>query len=37
VKKKNLPNLSFEEVALKLLGPEPLKPAPNEKQFEKQC
>jgi len=31
------PDLSFEEVALKLLGSEPFKPTPNGKQFEKEC
>jgi hypothetical protein len=34
---EDYPDLSFEEVALKLLGPEPFKPTPNGKQFEKQC
>jgi len=31
------PDLSFEEVALKLLGSEPFKPTPNGKEFEKEC
>jgi hypothetical protein len=31
------PDLSFEEVALKLLGSEPFQPTPNGKQFEKEC
>jgi hypothetical protein len=31
---EDYPDLSFEEVALKLLGPEPFKPTPNGKQFE---
>ena len=34
---EDYPDLSFEEVALKLLGPEPFKPTPNGKQFEKEC
>jgi hypothetical protein len=31
------PDLSFEEVARKLLGPEPFKATPSGKQFEKEC
>ena len=34
---EDYPDLSFEEVALKLLGSEPFKPTPNGKQFEKEC
>jgi hypothetical protein len=31
------PALSFEEVARKLLGPEPFKATASGKQFEKEC
>ena len=34
---ENYPDLSFEEVALKLLDPDPFKSTPNGKQFEKEC
>jgi hypothetical protein len=34
---EDYPGLSFEEVALKLLGSEAFKPTPNGKQFEKEC
>ena len=34
---EDYPNLSFEEIALKLLGSEPFKPAPNGKEFEREC
>jgi hypothetical protein len=34
---EDYPDLSFAEVALKLLGSEPFKDTPNGKQFEKQC
>jgi hypothetical protein len=34
---EDYPDLSFEEVALKLLGPEPFAPTANGKEFEKEC
>ena len=34
---EDYPSLSFEELALKLLGSEPFKRTPNGKEFEKEC
>ena len=34
---EDYPDLTFEEVAVKLLGPDPFKSTPNGKQFEEEC
>jgi hypothetical protein len=34
---EDYPDLSFAELALKLLGSEPFKPTPNGKEFEREC